>query len=93
MMTRWTLCLPVLAITLGACQPAPAEPEDPTLTACGADAQQALIGQDKSVLAAMTLPAPTRVIEAGMAVTMDFLQTRLNIWIGEDDKIARVTCG
>jgi hypothetical protein len=55
--------------------------------ACGA------AGQDKSVLAARTFEATTRVIEPGRAITMDYSDTRLNIAIGADGRIARVFCG
>jgi Peptidase inhibitor I78 family len=51
------------------------------------------------VLAAMTFPSPTRIIEPGMAVTMDYSPERLNIWLAEGrvmaevNVIERVTCG
>ncbi|MES2142817.1 MAG: I78 family peptidase inhibitor [Pseudomonadota bacterium] len=92
-MQTWMLALPALALVIAACQPVPATPIDPTLASCGASDLQSLVGQDKTVLATMTFPAPTRIIEPGMAVTMDYSATRLNIWIAEDDSIARVTCG
>jgi len=74
-------------------QPLPGE------SACGAASLQYLVGQPATVLAAMTFPAPTRVIEPGMAVTMDYAPDRLNIWLGEGRVLAegrvieRVTCG
>lgn len=92
-MQTWMLALPGLALVIAACQPVPPTPDDLTLVACGASDLQLLVGQDKSVLAAMTFPAPTRIIEPGMAVTMDYSATRLNIWIAADDSIDRVTCG
>jgi Peptidase inhibitor I78 family len=33
------------------------------------------------------------VIQYGMAVTMDYSATRLNIWLDRRDVIERVTCG
>lgn len=74
-------------------QPLPAE------NACGAASLQVLVGQPATVLAAMTFPAPTRIIQPGMAVTMDYAPNRLNIWLGdgrvlaEGQVIQRVTCG
>ena len=60
---------------------------------CGAAERQILVGQSASVLDPATLPAGTRVIFPGMAVTMDLRQERLNIEVGGKDKIARVFCG
>lgn len=79
-------------LCLSACvQPPPATP--PGADACGAGALQGLVGQPSSVLAAMTFPAPTRVITPGMAVTMDFREDRLNIEVNAAEAIARVFCG
>lgn len=75
--------------------PAPADPApaDPApADQCGAAGMQSLVGQPASVLAAMTFPAGTRIIEPGMAVTMDYRPDRLNITIGEDGLIAAVAC-
>jgi hypothetical protein len=79
-------------VLVSACVP-PATPGDPGPDACGASAMQDLVGQSRDVLAAMTFPAPTRIILPDTAVTMDYSASRLNIWIGRDDRIARVTCG
>ena len=43
---------------------------------------QDLLGKDRGVLAAMTLPAGTRVITPGMAVTEDYSAARLNSTTG-----------
>jgi hypothetical protein len=62
--------------------------------ACGASGLQGIVGQDQSVLAAMTFPVERlRVIEPGMAVTTDHVPARLNIDLGTDGRIARVYCG
>ncbi len=79
----------IAGLALMACQPVPAPRED----ACGAAGMQSFIGQDRSVLAAMTFPAGTRIIEAGSPVTMDFNPRRLNIVIGSTGRIERVSCG
>jgi hypothetical protein len=95
-MQRRNLPMKRLTITallvLAACEPVvPAE--EPSADACGASGLQDLVGQPKSVLAAMTFPAPTRVIEPGMAVTLDFRADRLNIETNAAELIARVYCG
>lgn len=77
------------ALVLGACVAA----EVPAASACGADGMQDLVGQEKSVFAAMTFPVGTRIIEPGMAITEDYSETRLNIDIGADGRITRVWCG
>ena len=84
-------------VALAACQmggepgPAPLPGDDPN--ACGANALGHLVGQPESVLAAMTFPAPTRIIHPGEAVTMDFSASRLNILIDASGRISQVSCG
>ncbi|MEO1704828.1 MAG: I78 family peptidase inhibitor [Pseudomonadota bacterium] len=36
---------------------------------------------------------PVRVIRPGTAVTMDFIATRLNIFLDDTDTVTRVSCG
>jgi Peptidase inhibitor I78 family len=72
----------------------PQVPIDPMpVDECGAGALQGLVGQSARVLLTMRFSQDVRVIQPGMAVTMDFLPNRLNIWIAEGDVIERVTCG
>ncbi len=94
-MLRFRLILLALPIVLQACvEPAPpVAPSDPDPDACGAAALQGLVGQDRSVLATMTFDRPVRVVEHGMAVTMDFSAGRLNFWLTKAGKIETVTCG
>lgn len=88
------LVLVPAVLALAACEPAEPVPDPPrTGVACGADGLQALAGQPASVLAALTLPAPVRVIRPGTAVTMDYSETRLNIEIDRRERIVRVFCG
>lgn len=77
----------VLSLGLAACV---AEPEQ---NACGADGMQELVGRDKRVLATMTLPVGTRVIEPGTAVTEDYRSDRLNIDVDAGGTITGVWCG
>ena len=67
-----------------------AEPQPAT---CGAEALQGLVGRDKSVLSAMTLPAGTRVIEPWTAVTEDYSAQRLNIDVDARGRITGLWCG
>lgn len=60
---------------------------------CGAEELQGLVGQPSTVLQTMKFGTTVRVIEADMAVTMDYLPNRLNIWLSPEKVIARVTCG
>lgn len=60
---------------------------------CGAGAQQLLVGQSAGTLDPAALPAGTRVLFPGMPVTMDFRADRLNVEVGDGDKVARVFCG
>ncbi|MBL9049442.1 MAG: hypothetical protein JNK19_04955 [Tabrizicola sp.] len=77
------------ALALGACVAA----DEPDPLACGAGGMQDLVGQDKSVFAAMTFPVGTRIIEPGMAVTEDYRPERLNFDLDAKGRITRVWCG
>lgn len=66
---------------------------EPRPTSCGAEGLQGLVGRDKSVLSAMTLPAGTRVIEPWTAVTEDYSAERLNIDVDARGRITGLWCG
>ena len=82
--------LPLLAVVACVEQPVPAA--EPDMDACKASAYQGLVGQPKSVLATMMLPAGSRVVGPTDPITMDFRTERLNVEIGKDDRIAKVAC-
>lgn len=90
---------PVLALVavLAGCvaEVPPSQPpvQPPGPDACGASGMQGLIGQDRAVLAAMSLPMGTRVIEPGQPVTTDYSPQRLNIDLDARDRIVRLWCG
>ncbi|MFM7655702.1 MAG: I78 family peptidase inhibitor [Paracoccaceae bacterium] len=67
----------------------PLPPED----SCGASQLQGLRGQSEDVLQTMKFGGPVRIIQPGMAVTMDYNPARLNIEIDESGKIHRISCG
>lgn len=86
----------VLAGTLAGCVDtgggyAPAAPAGPN--SCGALDLQYLVGAPDTVLETMRFGGPVRVIEPGMAVTMDYLPNRLNIELDQYRMINRVSCG
>jgi hypothetical protein len=83
------VAIAVLGLGLAGCVGA----KVPAADACGAAGLQNLIGQSRDVLAAMTLPQGTRVIEPGMPITEDYSETRLNIDLDAQGRIARVWCG
>jgi hypothetical protein len=85
------LCAPLL---VSACvmEPVPTTPPD-NLSSCGADDLQYLVGRPGVVLDGMRFSQDVRVIQYGMAVTMDYNPYRLNIWLDRRDVIERVTCG
>lgn len=66
---------------------------EPLQNACGADGMQDLVGKDRAVLAAMSLPQGTRIITPGMAVTEDYSASRLNIDIDARNRISGIWCG
>lgn len=90
MMPRFFLALPLLA--LAACVEPVAVPEEPDTDTCKASSYQGLVGQPRTVLDTMLLPAGSRVIGPGDAVTMDYRVERLNIEIGTDNRISKVAC-
>lgn len=97
---RAGLPLVLVALGLAGCTPvAPPVPDRlppdpaPNARACGAAGLRGLVGQPRSVLAAMNLVAGTRVIEPGMAITEDYRETRLNIDLDAQGRIARLWCG
>lgn len=84
-------------VGLAACTEIPPDPpiDKPAkdTTSCGAGPDSNLVGQSVDVLAAMTFPAPMRVIKPGMAITMDYNPERLNIDVDAKGIITRVWCG
>ncbi|MCU0828067.1 MAG: I78 family peptidase inhibitor [Tabrizicola sp.] len=69
--------------------PAPIEPTD----ACGASAYQYLVGKPGVMLDGMRFSQDVRVIQYGMAVTMDYRADRLNFRLDRRDVIEQVACG
>ncbi|WP_224824094.1 I78 family peptidase inhibitor [Cognatishimia sp. MH4019] len=93
-MKRMLLCLPLMACAVAQ----PAAPDMPSLPTaaedtCNARAQAGLIGADRDTLESTLILQPVRIITPGMAVTMDFLPTRLNIALNEAERVVRLSCG
>jgi Peptidase inhibitor I78 family len=86
------LCAPLLAGCVMEPVPVPMPPQD-NLSSCGADELQYLVGKPGVILDGMRFSQDVRVIQYGMAVTMDYSASRLNIWLDRRDVIERVTCG
>ncbi|MGN6269253.1 MAG: I78 family peptidase inhibitor [Sphingomonas sp.] len=89
--------LPVLAL-LGACATAQQPPVIGSGAICKADGLADLVGQpataDLGAQALKRAGAKTlRWIQPGTAVTMDFRQDRLDIYLDEKNNISRVSCG
>ena len=81
-------------LLLAACvEPLPMpQPTDPVGN-CGAEDLQYLVGRPAVLLDGMRFSQDVRVIQPGMAVTMDFRGDRLNFWLNDRDVIERVVCG
>ncbi|ATX66365.1 I78 family peptidase inhibitor [Roseinatronobacter bogoriensis] len=80
------------ALLLAACQTQQAA-DDPMSGTCIADDIQSYIGAPLTDLDEESLPQPNRIIGPGMAVTMDWNPTRLNVEHDEDRIITRIYCG
>lgn len=89
-MKRIIAVIPI--ILLAACQ-SPGAAQFQTENQCGASNRQNLVGTQVSSLDQSTLPKFSRIIYPKSAVTMDYRQDRLNVYVGEDGKIDKVTCG
>ena len=86
-------CAPTAPGTPGAVPPAgPALPA-PGADTCGAAARAALIGQPATALERIYILGPVRVIRPGDAVTMDFVERRINFDLDATDRIVRIFCG
>ena len=85
------VALVALAPALAGCvvtEPMPSEPD-----LCGASEYQYLVGKPAVLLDGMRFSQDVRVIQPGMAVTMDYRGDRLNFWLNDLDQIERVVCG
>jgi hypothetical protein len=60
---------------------------------CGATALASFVGQSATELIGADFGRPTRIIQPGEAVTMDFNPERLNFDIDATSRISRVWCG
>lgn len=83
------LCAPLLLAACVEPMPGPGVP----VGDCGAAELQYLVGKPAVLLDGMRFSQDVRVIQPGMAVTMDYKSDRLNFWLNELDRIERVTCG
>jgi hypothetical protein len=99
---RALILLPALCLALAACEPMPGPmPHDPgtgpdpvaSLSTCGGDALQTLVGENVSVLPARGGYRSLRIIRPGMMVTMDYSATRLNARVDASGRILSLTCG
>jgi hypothetical protein len=68
-------------------------PVNPGPDACGASAYQYLVGKPGVLLDGMRFSQDVRVIQPGMAVTMDYRADRLNFRLDGRDVIVEVSCG
>jgi len=90
------LCLPLLAFSTFACAPIQAQ-TPPAPTPCGAEKLGSLIGKQRGPVAgeAQRLSRASRIrwIAPGTIVTMDYSETRLNIYTDDKGKILSAKCG
>jgi len=92
--------LPFL-ILLAACTMAPQPPTppksaplpSPAADTCNAAKMQSHLGKPVSSLETTLLLQPVRIIRPDQAVTMDFLENRINFIADADDIITSISCG
>jgi len=78
------------AVMLSACVP---QTGMTVVTSCPAGAFQHLVGQPEKLLPKAALPANTRILRPGGMATLDYNEKRMNVRVGDDRKVAEVTCG
>ena len=81
----------IAPLLLAACVEPMPMPE-PVADECGAGELQYLVGKPAVLLDGMRFSQEVRVIQPGMAVTMDYRADRLNFVIDDFDRIERVYC-
>lgn len=86
------LVLAACAAPVTAPPPGPAVP-DPAADTCNASGRAALIGQPATALERVYILGPVRIIRPGDAVTMDYMESRINFELDPVDRIMRVYCG
>jgi len=62
-------------------------------TTCKSGEYTYLIGRNKSALDAITLPKRTRILHPSMAITLDYFEGRLNIYLDKTGKVIKLSCG
>ncbi|NDV02806.1 I78 family peptidase inhibitor [Pseudoroseicyclus tamaricis] len=88
-----------LAVTLplAACDMPAGPAPSGELTSCGADAYQALIGAPRAdaeaALSGRVADGTARLIGPNTVVTMDYVDTRLNVELDSAGTITRIYCG
>jgi hypothetical protein len=61
--------------------------------ACNSTTLQWMVGQSQTIIAAVEITGPVRIIGVGQVVTMDYDPFRTNFYLDVADRITRVTCG
>tara|TARA_R110002110_G_scaffold91187_1_gene236940 strand:+ start:211 stop:498 length:288 start_codon:yes stop_codon:yes gene_type:complete len=69
------------------------DPVDPDAPTCAAPDMQHLVGMSIGEIDVDTLPQPTRVVRADMAVTMEYRAERMTLWLDRALRVERVQCG
>lgn len=86
-------------IALGNCQSgasskAPIDEETiGELASCSGGEFYHLVGEERSALSGVYLPSGVRIIGPDDVVTMDYVETRLNIRIDDRGRISEIYCG
>lgn len=76
---------------LAACQPTPEVSRN--TDACGAAEMEHLIGIPRTSLENIAFSQPHRILPEGSAMTMDFIEQRVNFSLDENDEVVRIWCG
>ena len=91
----WSCAAPGL-LDKNVAQPGPANVEvveQPDDCRCAAAQYRSLIGQSIEEIDIAALPRPVRVYPTGSRITMDHRPERLNVVVGRDGRVVKVTCG
>lgn len=92
--------VPLIAVVLVGCAPSAAAPKPMPAapTPCGAEKLGGFIGKQRTDAISKQVAEKSgakgiRWISPGMAVTMDYREDRLNVFVSDKGVIQRVSCG
>lgn len=94
----------IVLLVLAACAKTPSQPNATPIKienrlpagmddSCGAKRYHTLLDQDATALERILILGQVRVVRPGSILTQDYKPQRMNFHVGDDGKIAQISCG